>query len=589
MSFAITQAMKELSLIDMIDLPLKRRVGSDGTYAPAAFSPVPSAPSTDLPQFRALERIRARGFDKAPKIPVEPLLPDEQYRFHFNAGLCIGCECCVVACNEQNNNPASVNWRRVGEIEGGTWPTTNRLYLSMGCNHCIDPSCLSGCPTDAYFKDSGTGIVRHHADSCIGCQYCIWNCPYGVPQFNADRGIVTKCDMCHARLSEGQEPACVQACPEEAIRIEKVNISAWKANHAEADAPGMPDSNQTISTTRITMPEQIPFDTERVNEHRIEPEDPHTPLIFLLTLTQLSVGGFAALWLCDILSILFPSLGRFEHRMGAIAAGMLFVAMLALNASIFHLGRPIHAWKALRMWKRSWLSREVLLFSLFSGFASLYSGLWLDRMYLGLFPFTAPARIALGSLVVLSGLAGVFSSAYIYMVPARPAWNTPRTLLRFFMTAFILGPLFAASLLLGSEYFLSSRLHHPVYSISLWTIVVIASLTQLVSLFTSVMDLIRDDVAELKGTAMLLTRRFRSLFLSRIAMLGAGGILLPALLAYSLPQSTQSDVARLFLISATSFALALASEFIGRYLFFVTVVPKNIAGAFFKPARSHSS
>lgn len=578
MSFAVQQAMKDSSLID---LPLKKRVGNDGMWAPAA-EPAPPREFTDLPQFRALAQIRARGFDRAPKIPVEPLAEGEQYRFHFNAGLCIGCECCVVACNEQNNNPSTVNWRRVGEIEGGTWPAANRLYLSMGCNHCIDPSCLEGCPTDAYFKDTGTGIVRHHADSCIGCQYCIWNCPYGVPQFNADRGIVTKCDMCHARLSEGQEPACVQACPEEAIRIEKVNVAAWRANHAEADAPGMPDSSQTISTTRITLPEKIAFDTERVNEHRIEPEHPHTPLIFLLTLTQLSVGGFAALWLCDAVSILLPSLGRFEHHMGVIAAGMLFVAMLALNASIFHLGRPIHAWKALRMWRRSWLSREVLLFSVFSGLASLYSGLWLDRIYLGVFSFPAPARIALGSLVVLSGLAGVLSSGFIYMVPARPAWNTPKTLLRFLMTSFILGPLFATSLLLGCEHYRPSGAHNAFYAIALWTIAATASFTQIFALFTSIMDLIKDDVAELKGTAILLTRRFRPLFLSRIATLTVGGLLLPALLAYSLPQATQADIARLFFFSAASFAFALTSEFIGRYLFFVTVVPKNIAGAFFR-------
>jgi formate dehydrogenase iron-sulfur subunit len=55
----------------------------------------------------------------APLIPARPLGEGEQYRFHFDMTKCIGCKCCVVACNEQNGNPAAINWRRVGEV--GHW------------------------------------------------------------------------------------------------------------------------------------------------------------------------------------------------------------------------------------------------------------------------------------------------------------------------------------------------------------------------------------------------------------------------------------------------------------------------------------
>src|SRR5499426_2744307 len=156
----------------------------------------------------------------------------EQYRFHVDMGKCIGCKCCVVACNEQNGNPAPINWRRVQEIEGGWFPMTSRSFLSMGCNHCLEPTCLQGCPVDAYSKDPVTGIVRHSADTCIGCQYCTWNCSYGVPQYNPERGVVGKCDMCHGRLSHGETPACVSACPEGAIAIEIVNVAAWQSSIA---------------------------------------------------------------------------------------------------------------------------------------------------------------------------------------------------------------------------------------------------------------------------------------------------------------------------------------------------------------------
>ncbi len=145
--------------------------------------------------------------------PLAPLGPGEQYRFHFDMTKCIGCRSCEVACNEQNNNPADILWRRIGELEAGSYPDTQRHYLSMGCNHCLDADCLKGCPVDAYTKDPVTGIVLHSADACIGCSYCVWNCPYSVPQFNPERGVVGKCDMCKGRLDEGLEPACVNACP----------------------------------------------------------------------------------------------------------------------------------------------------------------------------------------------------------------------------------------------------------------------------------------------------------------------------------------------------------------------------------------
>ena len=128
-----------------------------------------------------------------------PLNAGEQYRFSFAMDACIGCHSCEVACAEQNGNPVDVNWRRVGEIEGGVFPHTRRFNLSMACNHCLEPTCLAGCPTNAYEK-LDNGIVVHHADDCVGCQYCTWSCPYSVPAFQPDRRIVTKCDMCRPRL-----------------------------------------------------------------------------------------------------------------------------------------------------------------------------------------------------------------------------------------------------------------------------------------------------------------------------------------------------------------------------------------------------
>src|SRR5438445_214835 len=361
-------------------------------------------------------------------IPQRALLPGEQYRFHFDMTKCIGCKCCVVACNEQNGNPADINWRRVGEIEGGWYPNTYRSYLSMGCNHCLEPTCLEGCLVDAYSKDPITGVVIHNAESCIGCQYCTWNCSYGVPQYNAERGVVGKCDMCHNRLAEGREPACVGACPEGAIQIEIVNIADWRRNYAAtANAPGLPTADDSLSSTRITLPTNLPPDTRKVDMNRVRPEHPHWPLVFMTVLTQLSVGAFAAIWLLQVSGL--------QARLRIAALVSLTLGGLALGASTMHLGRPMFAYRALKMWKRSWLSREVLLFGAFSQVAFLYAAL----LWFGL-----PISRLIGAMTILAGAAGVTASAFIYLVRPRPAWQSKHTFGEFYLSGASVGPLPAA-------------------------------------------------------------------------------------------------------------------------------------------------
>jgi len=451
---------------------------------------------------------------------------------------CIGCKCCVVACNEQNGNPAEINWRRVGEIEGGWYPNTQRLHLSMGCNHCLEPTCLAGCPVDAYSKDPVTGVVIHNAETCIGCQYCTWNCSYGVPQYNPERGVVGKCDMCHNRLAENREPACVGACPENAIQIEIVNIAEWKRDYAaSANAPGLPSADDSLSTTRITLPASLPPDTRKVDLNRVRPEDPHWPLVFMTVLTQLSVGAFAAIWLLQIF-------GQ-QTRLNIAALISLTLGGLALGASTLHLGRPIHAYRALRMWKRSWLSREVLLFGVFSNVAFVYAALlWLNL----------PGSRVVGAVTVLAGVAGLTASACIYLVRPRPAWRSKHTLCEFYLASGILGPLLAANIGLGARQWLVA------------TAVAAAGL-QLLNIAVKFLWLVSSDAFELKASARLLALQLRPLLLLRCALLVLGGVVL--LLC-------SQSVTGL----AIAFAAAFCGEILGRYLFFVSVVPKNMASSY---------
>jgi DMSO reductase iron-sulfur subunit len=433
----------------------------------------------------------------------------EHYRFGFDMGACVGCHSCEVACAEQNGLPAGTVWRRVGEIEGGDHPHARRFHLSMACNHCLEPACLAGCPTGAYEK-LANGIVAHHADDCIGCQYCTWTCPYSVPAFQPDRRIVTKCDMCQPRLAAGHTPACVSACPTHAITVEKVRVDEWRADHGAGDAPELPSAGLTLSTTRIALPRDVPVETFSASDWNLRPEHPHWPLVWLTLVSQVALGvsGTAA-----------PGADRL------LAAGL---AATGLVGALAHLGRPVAAWKALRNLRRSWLSREVALLS-------LYAALAVGTL---LVPGLAPAAAG-------AGVAGVFASARLYVVPGRPAWDSPLTVVRFYATALALGPPLTG---------------HPGLGALGGAVAVAATALNWARLA-------RRPQQPWWGAVRLELCWFRPWTVARCTLTTAG-------VAAALAGAPVALV----------WAALAGGEVVGRWLFFVTVVPLNMPGSFWRGA-----
>ena len=528
-----------------------------GDSQPVALSPT---------RRRPVHGVTERGPD------LLPLEPGEQYRFTFAMDACVGCHSCEVACAEQNDTPVDQAWRRVGELEGGEFPDTRRFSLSMACNHCVEPTCLSGCPSNAYEK-LGNGLVVHHADDCIGCQYCIWNCPYEVPVFNPIDKIVSKCDMCRPRIDEGQSPACVLACPTHAIGVEKVDVAEWRADHASADAPGLPPADITLSTTRIVVPLDIPAGTRPANEHRVRREDPHWPLIVLTLLTQLSLGVVATTVALEMAGAGGTSpTTSVGSRLGGPATGAFLAGAVALGASLLHLGRPSRALKALRNLRTSWLSREVALFSVFSVLSFAYAASWAGPAWIG----EPDATSALGrwptSLVgiaaALVGVAGVYASARLYLVPARPVWNSARTPAAFFATALATGPLVALLCLDRSTL-------RPLWVAVLIGVAaggIVAQLVVQACLQAAVRN--RPDHQH-QGTAQLLDGELRGLLLTRLAAAGMGLGLLAFCLAAPLDSAAAGGRLTVALVVIAS------GELIGRYLFYVSVVPYRMADGFF--------
>ncbi len=493
-------------------------------------------------------------------IPARPLESGENYRFHFDMTKCIGCRSCEIACNEQNGNPADIRWRRIGEIEGGEYPDTLRHYLSMGCNHCLDADCVRGCPVEAYTKDPVTGIVLHSADACIGCQYCVWNCPYSVPQFNAARGVVGKCDMCHGRLTDGLEPACVNACPEAAIEIEIVNIADWKKNYVAAESPGMPAANITISTTRITLPKSGPIELEKVDDARVRPEHAHLSLVFMTTLIQAVAGAITY-------SVVLKQVSPLPLLM------LLAVTAFTLQISVFHLGRPAYAYRAVKMWRRSWLSREVVFFGLFFGaLAALTAALWLTPLQLAAPALHLPVlpRFVLATLeaaTILFGGAGIVASACIYLIPARPSWNMVHTPVDFLFSAALMGvPL---PFVLEQVTVLIHRLA-PVHrfvpvvpALDATYAGVLGACTAgvwLINLGIKVLRLKRSAIFEEQASYTLLqTRSMQPALIAAFVCVGLAGLLL---LSHAF---------------TAGLIFAAAGVLLSRYLFFVSVVPLNMA------------
>ena len=311
-----------------------------------------------------------------------------------------------------------------------------------------------------------------------------------------------------------------------------MRVAEWLEEYKTgANSPGMPSADDSLSTTRITLPSRMPRDVRKVDLNRLRPEHPHWPLVVMTVLTQLSVGGFTAIWLLQVF-------GAHAHRTAALVA--LLVAAVALSASTLHLGRPIHAVRALKMWRRSWLSREVLLFTLFANAAAVYSAaLWMHWA----------GTMLLGGLTVAFGIGGVGASARLYLVPGRPAWNSPFTFLEFYLTAILLGSA-GANILAGT-----SSLTQATSFVAGIAILLVGGL--------KIAWLARSEVHERRGAYSLLFTVLCNSLLLRFALLSAGLLMLP------FAQSRWT---------AVPVALALmAGEFVGRYLFFVSVVPTNIA------------
>lgn len=145
----------------------------------------------------------------------------------FDAGKCVGCYACAVACMDQNDIDATAGqqmYRQVMHYENARAGEVRVTHVSLACMHCDAAECLDACPSGALRRDAGSDAVVVRRELCIGCHACAMACPFGVPRFGRD-GTMQKCDACYARTRFGLAPACVDICPTGALSYDDVNAA----------------------------------------------------------------------------------------------------------------------------------------------------------------------------------------------------------------------------------------------------------------------------------------------------------------------------------------------------------------------------
>lgn len=314
--------------------------------------------------------------------------------FIFDLNKCVGCHACVVACQIENGKDQNTPWREISTFNSFQHPKLPVFHYSLACNHCEDAPCMNSCPALAYSKDT-LGNIKHHANKCIGCKYCTWTCPYNAPNFVKQNGVVEKCTLCQHRLEDNLKPACANLCPTGALNFKEIELK---------------DQSQIAGFTEIGINPQITIvelrkKSQPKNQAQISNEE--GKLFAKLQLNAPSKISLKKEWVLVPFTILVALLTAFLSSgvLGFMELNpWLFMGAggLTLLLSSVHLGKKLRAWRSILNIKNSWLSREILFYSLFLLFALCW--------------FIFPETIYIAYIATLLGFLATYSIDKVYSV-----------------------------------------------------------------------------------------------------------------------------------------------------------------------------
>ena len=512
----------------------------------------------------------------------------KQHGFYFNADNCIACHACEAACSEKNDNPAHIAFRSVGFVEGGTYPSYQRINISMACNHCDDPVCLKGCPTRAYTKFAEYGAVLQDPDICFGCGYCTWVCPYNAPQLDPVKGQVTKCNMCVDRLEEGLKPACVAACLGNALDFGVIEDIPENRTQAKTEIPGFPRTDIThpnirFQQTRTTQRDMLRVDDKPLKYHRDDRTGRYKPVVnkkptdkrewnwkkllgshenahIAFTLSaQAVMGAFLIL----LGGYGFEPVAQFQSSSALLPTLLVMVVLMSfgLFKLNMHLGKPHRFYRGFYNLRLSPVSREI------AGVSAFYTGL-LGYSFFALFDnaFTQAMQILFAALAVAGIAFGGYFMYKLYRIKARPFWDHWQTATSFIASGLTLG---ASLVALMAVVF---SVLTPALAKLLLVLVCVGVVLESVGLLGHASDMQSEDSGEGAASFYLQITRYGKAYWLRNALLAASLLLAVVMLAMG------SDNVIGFVLLA---AMLLVSNVIGRALFYVLVIPTTMPGAFF--------
>ena len=272
--------------------------------------------------------------------------------FIFDHDLCVDCKACSAACMIENE--WSFSARNIYIREATSHPPARKINLSMACNHCSQPVCLNGCPSLAFHIDIETGSVIHNSQKCIGCRYCVWNCPYDAPKFNSYQKVIEKCHFCNHRIARGIEPACTAGCPTGALKFGEITSGATAGSYSWLPEKGLDPALRLQGRYPATALKLIPAEKDTAGRGSLRLSDN------LRSHWSLVLFGFI---ITCVVSVNF-----------AVSAGNLIfsrylpVALLVIAGALstLHLNSPMTAWRSLVNPVRSPLSREIALYIIYT-------------------------------------------------------------------------------------------------------------------------------------------------------------------------------------------------------------------------------
>jgi Fe-S-cluster-containing dehydrogenase component/DMSO reductase anchor subunit len=306
---------------------------------------------------------------------------------------CVGCQTCTAACRHTNATSPAVQWRKVIDVEAGTFPNVSRTFVPVGCQHCADPPCMHVCPTTAT-RQRADGIVTIDYSICIGCAYCEVACPYQarflvhepdtaygpamqneVERADEERlGVAQKCTFCSDRIDFGLDsgltpgldpratPACVNACIADALHFGDVddpesNVSQLLRRHKNFKMHAELKTEPGFYYLYAHGDEQDGQGVQapeggRIRTRGVEPSlQQHWNWKAAMNFICGGMGGglLIAVALAGVFDAAFLPFGW--PALGLIALG--------LGTLLLKIGRPLRAAYVLRQPRRSWMSREA--------------------------------------------------------------------------------------------------------------------------------------------------------------------------------------------------------------------------------------